>query len=44
MWNFNNDNLIGSISMQILKVGDKLNSKIDKIDEITNVIYLDIIQ
>jgi hypothetical protein len=29
--------------MQILKVGNKLNAKIDKIDEITNLIYLDLL-
>jgi len=44
IWNFDNDKLIGNITNQILKVGDKLNSKIYQIDEITNVIYLDIIQ
>ena len=43
MWNFDDDKLIGSISMQILKVGNKLNAKIDKIDEITNLIYLDLV-
>lgn len=43
MWNFDDDKLIGSITNKIFKIGDKLNSKIDKIDEIKNIIYLDIV-
>jgi hypothetical protein len=43
MWNYDDDKLIGNTTNQILKIGDKLNSKIDKIDDITNTIFLDII-
>ena len=40
-WKFENDELIGD-NNKIFKIGDKLNSKVDKIDEITGVILLEL--
>jgi hypothetical protein len=41
-WKFENDELIGE-NEKIFKIGDKLKSKVDKIDEITGVISLELI-
>ena len=41
IWNFEDDKLIGNTNNQILQIGDKLNSKIDRIDDITGIILLE---
>jgi exoribonuclease R len=40
-WQFENEELIGN--NQIYKIGDKLNARIDKVDDITGIIELEII-
>jgi exoribonuclease R len=42
-WNFENDELIGQLTYQVYKIGDKLNAKVDKIDDITGVINLELL-
>lgn len=43
IWNFEDDKLIGVTTNEIFKIGDKINSKVDKIDEISGIISLELI-
>ena len=38
-WKFENDELIGE-NNQVYKIGDKLNAKVDTVNDITSVIEL----
>ena len=43
IWQFENDELTGQLTYQVYKIGDKLNAKVDKIDDITGVINLELL-